>query len=177
LINEFTRSPVLALPDFKSSFRLIVDTSNFAIGGILEQPDAFARWHPVAFLSGSLNKTEQDYPIHDKELCLWHFRHYLEGREEPLEIWSDHNNLKYFMTKEKLNHRQAGYALLLSHFTFTILHKPGAYNKSDALSWCSDYKEGMAEQEDEPQALFLQKPIIGANNDPLDTNYFTVRAT
>jgi hypothetical protein len=35
----------------------------------------------------------------------------------------------------------------------------------------------MAEQEDEPMALFLQKPIIGANNDPLDTHYFTVRAT
>jgi len=27
------------------------------------------------------------------------FRHYLEGREDTLEIWSDHGNLVYFATK------------------------------------------------------------------------------
>jgi hypothetical protein len=50
---------------------------------------------------------EQNYDIHDKELlaivrALEAFRHYLEGHPEPFEIWSDHSNLQYFRTKQKL---------------------------------------------------------------------------
>jgi len=33
-----------------------------------------------------------------------HFQHYLEGAKHQMEIWTDHSNLQYFMTKQKLTH-------------------------------------------------------------------------
>ena len=168
LLHAFTLAPVLALPDHDKPFRLITDASDFATGAILEQPDALNRWHPVAYHSKALLPAERNYEIHDKELlaiirALETFRHYLEGRPDTLEIWTDHSNLVYFTKKQKLSRRQARWALYLTHFTFTIIHKPGTFNKSDALSQCPDYKEGLA-HDNENRVL-------------LDSKFFAVRAT
>ena len=167
LIHAFTTAPVLALPDHSKPFRLITDASDFATGAILEQPDALNRWHPVAYHSKSLQPAERNYEIHDKELlaivlALDVFRHYLEGRDDTLEVWSDHVNLVYFFTKQKLTRRQARWALFLSRFKFIIVHKPGTQNKSDALSRRPDHKEGMA--------LDNEERIL------LDTKFFKVNA-
>ena len=62
---------------------------------------------------------------------------------------TDHGNLVYFTTKQKLSCRQAQWALYLSHFKFIIIHKPGAYNKADALSHHPDLKEGMVHDNEE----------------------------
>ena len=67
-IYAFTIAPVLALPDNSLPYRLITDASDFALGAILEQPDALNRWHPVAFYSKSMLSAKQNYDIHDKEL-------------------------------------------------------------------------------------------------------------
>jgi hypothetical protein len=138
LIEAFTTAPVLSLPDHNLPFRLIVDTSNFTTGVILEQPDVLNCWHLVAYYSKSLASAECNYKIHDKELlaiihALDMFCYYLEGQEDTLEIWSDHGNLVYFTTKQNLSQRQARWALFLTQFQFKIIHKPGTYNKSDAL--------------------------------------------
>ena len=167
LITAFTTAPVLALPDHSRPFRLITDASNFATGAILEQPDVLNRWHPIAYFSKALSGPQIEYEIHDKELlaimrALHHFRHYLEGRDDTSEIWSDHNNLVYFTTKQKLNPRQARWALYLSRFNFIILHKAGILNKADALSRRTDHLEGMADNEERTL---------------LNTKYFTIRAT
>ena len=107
LIRVFTTAPVLALPDHSKPFWLITDASDFATGAILEQPDALNRWHPVAYHSKNLQPAKCNYEIHDKELlviicALEIFCHYLKGQEDNLEIWSDHGNLVYFVTKQKL---------------------------------------------------------------------------
>ena len=68
LITAFTIAPVLALPDHTKPFRLIMDASAFATGAILEQPDAFNWWHPVAYYSKSLQPAKRNYEIHDLEL-------------------------------------------------------------------------------------------------------------
>ena len=153
-ITAFTTAPVLALPDHTKPFWLITDVSAFTTGAILEQPDAFNRWHPIAYYSKSLQPAERNYEIHDLELlaiirALETFRHYLEGREDTLKIWLDHGNLVYFTTKQKLSRRQARWALYLSHFKFIIIHKPGAYNKANALSRRPDLKEGMVHDNEE----------------------------
>jgi len=50
-------------------------------------------------------------------------------------IWTDDQNLKYFMTAKKLNHRQVHWALFLSQFNFHLTHKVGTLmKKADALS-------------------------------------------
>ena len=49
------------------------------------------KWRPVAFISKSLNATERNYEIHNKEMlavirCLEAWRHYLEGAKLEFEI-------------------------------------------------------------------------------------------
>ena len=102
-----TTAPVLLLPDYGKPFTLITDASDYATGAILEQEDAFGRSHPVAYFSKSLQPTERNYEIHDKELLaiiqsLKHFRHYLQGNEHQTKIFSDHANLQYFTTKQNI---------------------------------------------------------------------------
>ena len=42
-----------------------------------------------------------------------------------MEIWTDHQNLQYFISAKKLNCRQVRWALFLSHFNFHLTHKSG----------------------------------------------------
>jgi len=82
------------------------------IGGVLSMEEENGRWKLVAFLSKSLNETERNYEIHDKEMLaiirgLEAWRHLLEEVQFKFEIWTDHKNLEYFMKVQKLNRRQA----------------------------------------------------------------------
>ena len=85
------------------------DASDFAIDDILSQ--YFGKnLHPVAFLSRKLSDTEQNYEIYDKEMlaivnCFKQWRHYLEGANYPITVYSDHKNLEYFTTTKQLNRR------------------------------------------------------------------------
>ena len=38
---------------------------------------------------------------------LEEWRHFLKEATYPVEIWTNHKNLEYFMTAKKLNRRQA----------------------------------------------------------------------
>jgi len=85
--------------------------------------------------------------------CLEAWRHYLEGAKLKFEIWTDHKNLQYFMTSQKLNHRQARWALYLSWFNFTLKHVPGkSMGKADGLSRRPDWQKGV-EKDNEDQTL------------------------
>ena len=101
---------------------------------------------PVAFLSKLLTETERNYEIHNKEMLviirgLEKQRHLLEGICFKFEIWTDHKNLEYFMKAQKLNQRQARWALYLSRFDFILKHIPGIkMGKADRLSRQSDQK-------------------------------------
>ena len=123
-----------------------VDFSDFATRATLSQLSREDdKWHPVAFLSNSLNLVEQNYEIHNKEMltiirALDEWRHFLEGSAKKFEIWTDHRNLQYFMTLKKLNWRQARWSLFLSRFDFTLHHRPGrTMGKTDALSRREDH--------------------------------------
>jgi len=35
--------------------------------------------------------------------CLEAWRHFLEGTRSKFEVWTDHKNLEYFMSNQKLN--------------------------------------------------------------------------
>jgi len=89
---------------------------------------------------------ERNYEIHDKEMLaiirrLESWRHLLEGAQFKFEIWTDHKNLEYFMKAQKLNKRQAQWALHLSRFDFTLKHVSGTrMGKVDGLSRRPDWK-------------------------------------
>jgi len=54
---------------------------------------------------------------------------------ETFEIWTDHENLKYFREPHKLNGRQARWYLKLQDYDFILRHIPGKMNtKADILS-------------------------------------------
>jgi len=117
-------------------------------------------WRPVAFLSKSLNETERNYEIHDKEMLaiirgLESWRHLLEGVQSKFEIWTDHKNLEYFMKVQKLNWRQARWALYLSKFNFILKHVPGTrMGKVDRLSRRSDWK--IEVEKDNDNQIFIK---------------------
>ena len=53
---------------------------------------------------------------------LENWRHLLEGTKYKFEVLTDHKNLKYFMKVQKLNRRQAKWALYLLRFDFILKH-------------------------------------------------------
>ena len=64
----FTTRPVLAVPDLDKEFRVEVDASKYATGGVLSMKCSDKLWRPVTFISKSLSDTERNYEIHDKEM-------------------------------------------------------------------------------------------------------------
>jgi len=99
--------PVLALPRREGKFRVEVDASGHAIKGVLLQEQK-GKWKPVAFLLRTMSPTERNYEIYDKELlaivkALDKWRQYLLDAVKKFEVWTDHENLKYFKEPHKLN--------------------------------------------------------------------------
>ena len=149
LKDWITLAPILTLPDNLRPYWVEADSSDFATGAVLSQQSLEDnKWHPIAFLSKSLYQVERNYEIHNKEMlaiirALEEWRHFLEGAEHQVEIWTDHKNLEYFMLAKKLNQRQARWSLLLARFNFLLHHQPGkTMGKSDALSQRSDQRSG-----------------------------------
>ena len=154
LKESITSAPVLESPDPSTPFRIEADSSDFATGAVLSQPSSSdGKWHPVAFYSKSLDAVQRNYEIHDKEMlaiirALEEWRHFVEGAEHPVEIWTDHRNLEYFMTAKKLNRCQARWSLFLARFDFKLHHKPGkSMGKADALSRRADHGSGANDNE------------------------------
>jgi len=149
-----TTAPVLMSPQDLEPFRVEADSLDFATGAVLSQQSTTdGKWHPVAFYSKSLSSVERNYEIHDKEMlaiicALEEWRHFLEGATHPVEIWTDHKNLKYFMTTKKLNHRQARWSLHLARFDFLLHHCPGrTMGKLNALSRRANHGNGASDNE------------------------------
>ncbi|RZK33783.1 MAG: hypothetical protein EOO61_14690, partial [Hymenobacter sp.] len=80
-------------------------------------------------------------------------------------VYSDHNNLKYFMSSKSLNRRQVRWAQYLADFNFEIVHRPGRLNVcADALSRRAQDALGMGDKALQEQCLLppeLFVPIKG----------------
>ena len=90
---------------------------------------------PVAIMSKTMIPAELNYFIHDKELlaivrALEEWEPELLSLQEPFVVVADHRALEYFMTKQKLNARQARRAEYLSRFNFMITYRPGCENRA-----------------------------------------------
>jgi len=111
LKEKITSQLVLSLPRREGKFRVEMDASGHAIGGVLSQ-EQDGKWKPIAFLSRTMQAAEQNYEIYDKKLlaiveALAKWRQYLLDAKEPFEVWTDHENLKYFREPHKLSEQQA----------------------------------------------------------------------
>jgi hypothetical protein len=149
LKDAVTVEPVLVPPDESRPYWLEADSSNRATRAVLFQQGTNRKWRPIAFYSKSLNDVQRNYVIHNKEMlvivrALEEWRHFLEGTQHPVEIWTDHKNLEYFQKLQKLNRQQARWSLYLSRFDFSLFHQPGRLiGCPDALLCRPDHRDGL----------------------------------
>ena len=105
-----------------------------------------------------MQPAEQNYEIYDKKLlaiveALAKWRQYLLDAAETFEIWTDHENLKYFREPHKLNRWLARWYLKLQDYNFVLQHIPGKTNtKADILS----KKEQVNTKEDNKDVQLLK---------------------
>jgi hypothetical protein len=108
LKTTVTTAPILIHPDYSRPLFLESDASNYALGTVLSQKGDEKELHPVAFHSRKFTAVEINYEIHDKELLaivdsFQEWRHFLERVVHPIIVYTDHKNLKYFMSTRVLN--------------------------------------------------------------------------
>uniref|UniRef100_A0A0W0GFH2 Reverse transcriptase domain-containing protein n=1 Tax=Moniliophthora roreri TaxID=221103 RepID=A0A0W0GFH2_MONRR len=157
LKEAFTQAPVLTHWEPDQLITIKTDASDYAVAAILSITLSNSELHPVVFLSRTLMGAELNYDTHDKELLAifevfktWH--HYLEGALNPIDIVTNHKNLKYFSTTKILTRRQPG--------------RLGA--KPDALTRCWDVypKEGdtsyMSVNPQNFQLIFTEEQLISS---------------
>ena len=88
---------------------------------------------------------ERQYEIYDWELLgiiqvVKEWQHYIQGSGHTTVVLSDHKNLTYFRTTQKLNDRQAQWSLSLSEFNIKPIYMPGTKMiQSDSLSQRPDH--------------------------------------
>jgi len=145
LKEEFQKAPVLLMPDSTKPFIIESDASKFATGAVIQQKDINGDWHPCGYISHSFDVTQWNYKIYDRELMgivhvLETWQHYLQGSPFPTIILSDHKNLTYFRTTQKLNRQQACWSLFLSEFDLKLVHTlRSKIIQSDTLFWRPDH--------------------------------------
>ncbi len=125
---------------------LKTNASNFAVGACLYQiKDEQQR--PIAYWSKKLSELKKRYEVHDKELlaivkALQDWRPYLAGIKKPIQIYTDHKNLRNFAMTKQLNWWQVCWAEQLANYKFQIHYKKGNENgEADTLSRRPDHKE------------------------------------
>jgi hypothetical protein len=132
LKDKLCSAPVLALPNFKKTFKIKCDASGMVISVVLMQ---YRR--PILYFSEKLSGATLNYLTYDKELYAlvraletWH--HYLWPKE--FVIHSDHESLKHLKGQGKLNKRHAKWVEFIKTFPYVIKYKQGKENiVADAL--------------------------------------------
>ena len=161
LINRFTTAPILRHYDPSLPCRLEADASRAALAGVLSQRHEDG-WHPIAFFSRKFSNSEWNYPIYDKEMLaivksFEHWRHYLDGAKGT-EVYSDHQNLKDFMSQTKLNGRQTRWLIKLLPYDFRLFYRKGTLNPADGPSRRPDYLANNEEIDSTPASRLL--PVL-----------------
>lgn len=164
--QAFVSPPVLIMPDMAKPFVLETDASDYAVGAVLLQLGGDDMLHPVAFFSQKHLPAERNYPVHDKELlaiikALKHWRRYLEGTTETIQIHTDHKSLLYFTQSKLVSQRHARWILELTNFNISIHYKKGVENiVPDQLSRRPDLAASDEEYEKLNTAIVLPQSLF-----------------
>ena len=108
LKRVFTSDVILC--HYNSDLKLVMktDASDYVSGEILSQYDENDVLYPVMYFFKKHSPAECNYEIYDKELmaiiCTFkEWRPELKGSSTPVEVITDHKNLKYFMLTKQLS--------------------------------------------------------------------------
>jgi hypothetical protein len=118
-------------------FRLHTDASDHGISAVLAQVQE-GKERPIIYDSRQLTQAEKKLSVTEKELLAVvfgtkQFRCYLFGRKFTLV--TDHRALCWLLKLKDPRAKLTRWALRLSEFEYTVLHRPGKYHcVPDALS-------------------------------------------
>jgi len=98
-----TATLIIQAPDWTSSFELMCDASNYALGVVLAQR-IDKQLKVIYYTSRTLDVAQANYTTTEKELlaivfALEKFRSYLLG--SPVVVFTDHATLKYLLKKRQ----------------------------------------------------------------------------
>ena len=125
-------------------FYVNVDACDHAIRGVISQIQD-GKERVIAYASRTLNKSERNYCVTDKELLgiryfLEYFRHYLLGRDFVFR--SDHEALKFLFSLKCPKGRVARWLEILSEYSFSVEYRKGSsHGNADSLSLCPNPKD------------------------------------
>ena len=138
LKERLTEAPVLATPADSGTYWLDTDSSDFALGAVLQQEqDGVLR--VIGYASRALSDAEKKYCTTRKEMLgvifgLKQYRQFLLGRAEFV-IRTDHAALTQLKRTPEPVGQQARWLDLLAEYNFRIQHRAGtAHRNCDALS-------------------------------------------
>ncbi len=125
---------------------LKTNVSDFTVGACLYQIEN-EQQRLIAYQFKKLTELKKRYKVHDKELlaivkALQDWRPYLADTEKSIQIYTDHKNLRNFVTMKQLNWQQVRWAEQLVNYKFQIHYKKDNENgEADALSKQPDHEE------------------------------------
>ena len=147
--NDLINNVVLQLPDPYKAYVLEVDSSDYAIGGVLSQHNDLGELRPVSFFSrklqGELGKGQVGWSIREKEtyaivLVLQKHRSWVASSLVQILVMTDHESLQNWYN-EDLNKmtasvsRRGRWHEFLSQFNILVVYVPGDSQKvADPLS-------------------------------------------
>ena len=122
--------PIMRSPNWDLPFEIMCDASDYAIGAVLGQREdkkAFV----IYYASKTLDFAQANYTTTEKEFlavvfALEKFRSYIVG--SPVTIFTDHEALKYLLSKQDTKPRLTRWILLCQEFNLTIKDKKGVEN-------------------------------------------------
>ncbi|CAB0012940.1 unnamed protein product [Nesidiocoris tenuis] len=183
--EHLNRAVMLAFPQSTVPWSLMVDASDTAIGGSVQQL-VNGSWQPLGFYSRKLSENERKYSAYDRELlaayaCVKQFRYLLEGR--IFTLYTDHKPLTYaFRQKsDKSSPRQARQLDYIGQFTTDIQHISGKDNvvadylsRIESITTPLDYTKLAAEQREEDlpsslsgSSLTWKRSLVADSNVPV----------
>ena len=127
-----SEAPVLMYYDLNKPVVLQVDASEEGLGGALLQENENGRLQPVAYVSNSMNQTEQRYSQIEKEClaicnCFARFHQWLYGKCD-IVVHSDHQPLETIFKKplNKAPARLQRMMMRLQRYSFKVVYKKGS---------------------------------------------------
>ena len=158
------QAPILAFPDFNKPFLLETDASRRGLGAVLSQKQADGQYHPIAYASRVMNKTEQRCRVMNKTEQRYHsnkqeflalkwavteqFHEYLSpyGKNRNEFVVHTHNNpLTYIFSSANLDAAGQQWVARLTSYNFSLEYQKGKDNT--VADFLSQMNECLPEEE------------------------------
>lgn len=179
LKSALARDCMLAIFNPNAPIRLLVDASNIAVAGILEQQEK-GNWRAISYFGQKLTSFQKNYTTQEKEclavyLCVKKYRHYLEGKS--FIICSDHHALCSLPKRTFRQDRICRWQTELSQFDYKITYSKGSYHPADCFTRSDEWKHRTTIEvdEDDDSCLFTRINNVDAvlpNSRLINANYY-----